>query len=656
MKPGWSVDTGYGACRDRPKKKKPIMGTLRQDKTLKRGTWEEFQRQDPFLGVHYRLEPDYTKPLLKVPENIKESIRQRLITLYGEDMAEDIYVQVERVMRVHYAHAVPELIQAEKRFESSQRFTERDVVLITYGDLILSEDRKPLQTLADFAEVFFHGIITTLHILPFFPYSSDRGFSVVSYEEVDPRLGTWDEIAELGSSFKLMFDGVLNHISSKNQWFQKFLDGDPDYQDFFYAFSTSTAIDEDYLELILRPRTSPLLTEFPTINGCRYVWTTFSPDQIDLNFKNPKVLIRILEILLYYVRRGADIIRLDAVTYIWHELGTSCAHLEQTHQIVKLFRDIFDVVAPHVGLITETNVPHKDNITYFGNGSDEAQMVYNFALPPLVLHAFQNGNADVLCKWADSLSPPSETTAFFNFLDSHDGIGVMATRGILTEKEILDMGERVKTHGGLVSMRDQGDGKESPYEFNITWFSALNLEDSEEPPGLQIDRFVASRAVALALRGVPGIYLPSMFGSKNDLEAVYLEASKRSINRGKILEKRLFEAFGDPDSIPARIAKRYIRLLERRVKEPAFHPNAGQEVLYLDSRVFAILRISPDGTSRILSLINVTEDKVELSLPLDKMGMNGDALHEVVTDTDLKPDSDPWHLTLGPYRVMWLKK
>jgi sucrose phosphorylase len=385
------------------------------------------------------------------------------------------------------------------------------------------------------------------------------------------------------------------------------------------------------------------------------MWTTFSKDQIDLNYKNPRVLLRILEFLLTYIRRGADLLRLDAVTYIWHELGTSCAHLDQTHEIVKLLRDVFDVVAPHVAIITETNVPHEDNITYFGDGSDEAQMVYNFALPPILLHTFQTGNTETLSKWAKTLIPPSETTAFFNFLDSHDGIGLLGARGILSESEIDEMTETVKAHGGFVSMRDNGDGTESPYELNITWFSALNREDAGESLDLQVDRFVASRAVALALKGVPGIYLLSMFGSRNDVEAVYQEDSKRSINRGRIQEKDLFEAFGDPDSIPARVAKRYVKLLEIRVNEKAFHPKGEQEILDLAPNLFAVLRTSPDRNSRVLSLINVTKETVILSVPLDAVGFAGGEMRDLCSGEQFAPGVGPWEFRLDPYQVRWLR-
>ncbi|MGH8459858.1 MAG: alpha-amylase family glycosyl hydrolase, partial [Nevskiales bacterium] len=340
------------------------------------------------------------------------------------------------------------------------------------------------------------------------------------YEEVDPGLGTWDDVEHLSLNFHLMFDGVVNHVSAKSRWFQRFLDADPFYGDCFITFSTREAPDDDHVRLILRPRTSKFLTTFQTLRGPKLVWTTFSPDQVDLNFKNPQVLLRILEILLYYVRRGADIIRLDAVTYVWHELGTSCAHLRQTHALVQLFRSVLETVAPQVALLTETNVPHQDNISYFGDGANEAHMVYNFALPPLVLFSFLSGNCRKLSQWAALLERISDRATYLNFLASHDGIGVLPVRDLLTSEEIDLMISKVIDHGGLVSYRTGADGNPSPYELNTTWFSALNSPQANESAELQADRFVASHAVAAVLHGVPAVYLPSLWGSRNDSEAV----------------------------------------------------------------------------------------------------------------------------------------
>lgn len=610
-----------------------------------------------FRGMRYRLEADYTGPQLEVHSDRAERMRGRLAVLYGDDRVAAVYDELDRILRVHAAHATPEIESAEAEFDPRDRFTEQDVVLITYGDLIVSDGRSPLQTLADFSDVFFRGVISTVHVLPFYPYSSDRGFSVISFEEVDPQLGTWDDIADLEGSFKLMFDGVFNHVSSKSYWFQQYLAGDPTYRSYFVGFSSQQAIDEDRLRLILRPRTTPLLHEFHTIEGPRWVWTTFSNDQVDLDFTNPEVLLKIIEILLYYVRRGADLIRLDAITYLWCELGTSCAHLRQTHEVVKLLRDVFDVVAPHVALVTETNVPHTDNITYFGDGEDEAQMVYNFALPPLVLHAMYTGNAAVLSDWAAALEPPSETTAFFNFLDSHDGIGVMGARGILSEEEIQAMCARIREHGGYVSYKTDSDGSDSAYELNVTWFSALNRQDGDESLDLQISRFIASRAVALVLRGVPGIYLPSLIGHRNDVEAVHRDGSLRSINRSAIEEALLFKILEDPNGIPARIARLFVALLERRIAEPAFHPAAPQRVLSLDPRVFAVMRTALDGDARVLCLINVSAEEVTMRVDArDVAGWSSQALSDLVSGDTIAVADDAIDAILAPYQVRWLKE
>lgn len=606
--------------------------------------------RDLLDGLRYHLEPDFDRPLVTVSPERRRRLGRRLAAIYGEDRAEAVTSEVVRLIEGHLAHASLELIDAQRRVDPAARFSERDVILITYGDLIVSGTRSPLRTLADFANVFFRGLVTTLHILPFHPHSSDRGFSVISYDEVDPRLGSWEEIVDIGSRFKLMFDGVFNHVSAKSLWFREFVAGNHAYEDWFVVFSTRTEIGSDHLRLILRPRTSDLLTRFATYRGARYVWTTFSPDQIDLNFKNPDVLLEVIRILLAYVRRGADLIRLDAITYLWCELGTSCAHLQQTHDIVKLWRELLDEAAPHVALVTETNVPHRDNVAYFGDGTDEAQMAYNFALPPLVLHAFTTGSAAALASWARDLEPPSDSTCFLNILDSHDGIGLLGAEGLLTPAEIAEMCVYTRSRGGFVSMRDNGDGTESPYELNITWFSALGDGSLEEDP-LQVDRFLASRAIALMLRGVPGIYLPSLFGSPNDIAAVARDGVTRSINRAEIAEEDLLVAFGDASSIPHRVWRRFLQLLEKRTAEPAFHPNAAQGVLATDPSVFAVLR-RPRAGAPVACYVNVTALPVAVPVPAEPPFSTAARVHDLLAGRTLPV---PGRVELDPYGIRWLR-
>nr|HPI91228.1 alpha-amylase family glycosyl hydrolase [Spirochaetota bacterium] len=360
----------------------------------------------------HRLEPDYSRPLFRPDPDTEAEILFLLKGLYGAKKAAAVLTEVKRIMAVYYAHKTDEMILWERDFDPSNRLSEKDVILITYGDLIVEEERKPLKTLAELSRQYLRGVFNTIHILPFFPSSSDRGFAIRDFKQVDPNLGSWDDINDLKDDFKLMFDGVFNHVSSKSFWFQEFLNGNPDYNDYFTAYPAGRAIPEKKLKMLLRPRTSDVLTPFYSIRGKELVWTTFSPDQIDLKFQNPRVLIRILDILLYYVRRGADFVRLDAVTYLWDQLGTTGAHLGQTHAIIRLFRVILDAVAPHVALVSETNVPHCENISYFGSGADEAQLVYNFALPPLILHALHTGGSDRLSRWAAKLENPSPRATF----------------------------------------------------------------------------------------------------------------------------------------------------------------------------------------------------------------------------------------------------
>ncbi|MBW1766421.1 MAG: sugar phosphorylase [Deltaproteobacteria bacterium] len=602
----------------------------------------------------HNQEPDYTGPLLMIPPETRERIFGRLSFLYGEAAAKAYMPELERILRVYYAHKPMEIIARKKDFDPKERFTEADVILITYGDLLLGSEHSPLATLAKFCDTYLEGTINTLHILPFFPYSTDKGFSIIDFETVDPDLGTWQDIGELENRYQLMFDWVINHVSSKSRWFQEFLNGNPYYKDFFIAFNSPDDLTPEQREMIFRPRTSDILTKFQTINGPRHVWTTFSPDQIDLNYANPNVLMRVIEILLLYVRRGADIIRLDAVTYLWDEPGTSGVHLDQTHEIVKLFRDILDVAAPTVALVTETNVPHEENISYFGNGYDEAQMVYNFALPPLVLYTFYKQDSTILSSWARDLKTDSDNTTFFNFLDSHDGIGVMAVKNILPEKDIDFIVQRAKEHGGYISYKSGKNGTEVPYEINITWFSALNREDSDEDIAYQVKRFVASRIIALVLQGVPGIYFHSLIGTRNDIELVLATKSKRDINRTVIDAEAITKALKDPLSKLSRISRELGRLITIRTRKAAFHPNGDQKVLMISPHIFTVLRTSPEG-ELILTLINVTNEVCHIEVPLSEVGTEEMRWYDIVSGMEWMADDKKLYLTLQPYDIIWME-
>ena len=600
-------------------------------------------------------EPVYTRPHLKIPSEARDKMFKRLLFLYGDTVAKDYLPQLERILKVYYAHKSPKLIDSQMNFDPAERFTEEDVILITYGDLLHGEEHSPLVSLAKFCDTYLEGTINTLHILPFFPYSSDRGFAIIDFETVDPNLGSWEDIEDLENRYQLMFDGVINHVSSKSRWFQEFLNANSYYKDYFFAFASPDDLSPEQRKLLFRPRTSDILKEFMTINGPQYVWTTFSADQIDLNFKNPEVLMRVIEILLLYVRHGADIIRLDAITFLWDQPGTRGIHLKETHEIVKLFRDILDVVAPSVVLITETNVPHKENISYFGDGHDEAQMVYNFALPPLVLYTFYAADATVLAEWASNLKTLSNTTHFFNFLDCHDGIGLMGAKNILRKQDIDFVIKRAKQHGGFISYKTGQNSTEEPYEINITWFSALNHENNDENIDFKIKRFIASRTIALVLQGVPGIYLHSLLGTRNDIEAVQKTDSKRAINRKILNSKAITKALKNPSSKISQINQELGKLITLRTKQRAFHPNGDQKIFMTSPKIFTVLRTSPEEDQHILTLTNITSKICDIKLSLSEVGIEDAHWYDLVSGKEWLFENQELNITMKPYDVIWLE-
>ena len=553
-----------------------------------------------------------------------------LTFLYGEDIASQLYERAQKIIggyraRTHSAARDGEL-------------TERDSMLITYGDQVQSPDEKPLETLNAFCTQYLAGITGGIHILPFYPWTSDDGFSVVDYRKVDSNLGDWDDISSMQDHFRLMFDGVINHISSKSEWFNGFLRDDPHYCDYFIAVDGSPDLSQ-----VVRPRALPLLTNFNTPSGEKQVWTTFSDDQIDLNFKNPEVLFEILDILLMYIERGATFIRLDAIAYLWKEVGTTCIHLPQTHHLIQFLRAALDEVAPHVHLITETNVPHVDNISYFGDGTNEAQLVYNFALPPLTLHTFHTGDASVLSNWAKTLTLPSDKTTFFNFLASHDGIGLNPARGILSSEEIDLLVNKTLEHGGLISYKHNSDGSHSPYEMNINYFDALSNPNANESLDLQVNLFIAAQAIMLSLIGVPGIYFHSLFGSRGWIEGVKQTGRNRTINREKCDLETLKNELADGNSLRSNVFTRYCQLLKARSSTPAFHPCGTQEIINIHPSVFAIERISPDEKLHVLCLHNVSARETTFTT-------NYSSGTDLFTGQFLQVSK----ITLEPYQILWV--
>ncbi len=558
-----------------------------------------------------------------------EKVKDLLNSIYGEQTGALALVRITPII---------EKYAVQKRSKQSY-FSQEDVVLITYGDSLKREGEAPLATLHAFANQHLKDAISNIHFLPFFPYSSDDGFSVMDFFEIDPALGTWQEVVAIGQDFELMFDYVVNHFSSKGQWFQNYLAGQKGFEDF--AIEVDPATD---LSMVTRPRSLPLLSEYNKKNDQTvHLWTTFSADQIDFNFKSLDVLVQMIDVLLFYADQGATILRLDAIAYLWKQIGTNCIHLPQTHDMVKLFRAVLDLVAPDVIILTETNVPHDENISYFGDGHDEAQMVYNFTLPPLLFYTFVTEDASLLSDWAKGLHLASENNTFFNFTASHDGIGVRPLEGILEPSEIEKLIETVKSNDGQVSYKRNPDGSDSPYELNITYVDAILGDRSS----IQAEKFLASQSIQYALPGVPATYIHSLLGSRNWLEGVGQTGRARTINREKLQVEKLISELNNPDSFRARVFFPYLDLIKTRKKQPAFHPNSDFEILDVDPRVFGIKRYSSD--QKIYAFTNISSQSVSVSLPA---GTTGGPMVDLMTSEDI----DTTAIQMNPYQYLWLEE
>ncbi len=527
-----------------------------------------------------------------------KDIRQILRIIYSSEESE---MACEKLKRRMDRYAGCEMIRSKKaKFGDRTLLTEKDAFLITYPDTIHEPGEKPLRTLQRFLANHVKDAVSGLHILPFFPYSSDAGYAVIDYKKVDPGLGTWEDIKALSGKYRLMVDLVMNHISSQSDWFKAFLEGDKRYRNYFIWRDQITDMPE-----VFRPRETPLFTSFETGWGQKAVWTTFGPDQIDLNYKNPEVLLRIIDVLLFYLSQGAEIIRLDAIGYVWKEPGTRCVNLSKTHQIVRLLRHVLAYAAPYALILTEANFPYKENIAYFGEGH-EANMVYKFSLPPLVVDAFARRDTSYIRKITNRARTD---LLFFDFLASHDGIGLMSAKEILSESQFDNLLRLTEAHGGLISYKTTKKGEKSPYELNISYFDAINDPARPDDP-LTVQRFTASQAIMLALKGVPGIFIHSLLGSRNDLEAVNLTGKKRMINRAKLAEDDLERALADAQSLRHRVLSRFLHLLKIRETQRAFHPSSRRKVWDCDKRLLVIER-TYEG-DKLWAVINVSEDKVSL--------------------------------------------
>jgi len=571
---------------------------------------------------------------------LNETVLYHLQAIYGEV---DIPKPLQQI-----ADEIIQIMRLDQDFQDCvphrNNWDQHDMVLITYGNSVQREGEEPLKTLHTFMNEHIRDYINGVHILPFFPFCSDDGFAVMDYYQVNPILGDWEDIEHIAHDYRLMADLVINHGSSSGKWFNNFIKGEGVGHDYFYTTAPDTPISQ-----VVRPRTTPLLRETETADGTKYVWCTFSHTQVDFDFRNIEVLKEFINIIRFYLDKGIRIFRLDAVAFLWKKLSTNCLNLPETHEVVRLMRSLIQHAQPDAVIITETNIPNRENLSYFGN-ANEAHCIYNFSLPPLLVNTMVTGNCTYLKQWLMSMPPAQNGTAYFNFIASHDGIGLRPAEGLLSESEIASLINTMQNFGGQISWRAGENGVKKPYEINIALFDALQ-GTTQGKDEWNVDRFICAHAVMLALEGIPGIYIHSLLATSNDTKKLEETKQNRGINRHEWDYDALQTKLADPESQQNKVSSLLKKLIHLRQQQRAFHPNATQFTLHMGEHLFGFWRQSMDRKQSIFCIYNISKTPQPLRIA---------ELNLVVTDRwwDLISghifDESTETFTVAPYQVLWI--
>nr|WP_245211225.1 sugar phosphorylase [Prochlorococcus marinus] len=565
-----------------------------------------------------------------------------LKTIYSNNTTEEINFISNQLLQILDDFSEK---SAYEEIRDNERWNESHSVLITYADSIYKNGEATLITLNELLSKHFGSLSKVVHILPFLKSTSDGGFAVSSYDSLEEKFGAWDDLKSISKNHDLMADLVLNHVSSSHPWVQQFIKSqEPGISN---VFSPKQNLDWSN---VVRPRSSSLFSQINTEDGPKQVWTTFGPDQIDLNWHNPKMTLEFLNLIITYLSNGIKWFRLDAVGFIWKESGTTCLHLPKAHSIVKLLRVLLNNLLNDGVLITETNVPQKENLSYL-IPDDEAHMAYNFPLPPLLLEAIITSRADILNSWIFDWPILPDDTTLFNFTASHDGVGLRALEGLMNEQRIKDLLINCEKRGGLVSHRRLSNGDDKPYELNISWWSAME-DSSRDAKRFQYERFILSQLLVMALKGVPAFYLPALLASENDIKSFSMTGQRRDLNREKFKSENLLAVLNNPESNANKNLKYLCNAMDVRSNLKQFHPCSQMKCLSKGRSDIVVIKRGK-GPESVFAIHNMTENKINYQLndnDLPKIIDNDFNTHDFLTSTKYNCKN----ISLDPFQVIWL--
>ena len=538
-----------------------------------------------------------------------------------------------------------EIIQIIKNFNKKnpkrkKNISEKTSLIICYGDSIYSNKKSSISLFKIFFQKKLKNYFNTIHFLPFYPSSSDSGFSVKDHYKIENKLGNWSDIKKISKSNDIMADMVINHSSARGLWFRNFLKNKKPGKNYFLTIDSKFDTSK-----VIRPRDHKLLKKINIFNKKEYLWRTFSADQLDLNFKNPSVLLRFIKIMINLINHGVTVFRLDAIAYLWKESGTKCINLKQTHEIIKLLRTICSYLNVETIIVTETNLPEKENLTYFGK-NDEANWIYNFSLPPLLIHAFLFENSSYLNQWSKKLPVTKNGNSYLNFISSHDGIGIRPTEGIFNQKILSSFLKRLKKNGSKFSYRKVKNKLKKVYEANITVFDALKKSDYDSKGKFFLERYVSAHSIMISFEGIPAVYFNSLFGKSNDEAKYIITGNNRDVNRYKWNYKNISKKLSNKNSKQSIFFQKISNLLSIRRKQKAFHPNASRHNINLGSKIFSFKRISINKKQTVICITN-------LSSKIQRANLNK-IYHNWTNLIGSKIEIKNKLLILKPFETIWL--
>ena len=565
----------------------------------------------------------------------KKDIRRKLSTIYSTNYS-------KRELKT-YADEIFRIINKYNKFGKKGKkvkISEKTSALICYGDSLLNGNKeKTIKTFRKFYKKKLGNLFEIIHFLPFYPSSSDSGFAVKDHYQIDKKLGNWTDIYGQSKITNIMADVVINHASSKGLWFKNFLINKSPGKDYFLTVDNKFNISK-----VIRPRENRLLKKISVFKKNFFIWRTFSDDQIDLNFKNPRVLLRIIKIMINLANHGATIFRLDAVAYLWKKSGSKCINLKETHETIRLLRIVCNLLKSKPIIITETNLPEKENLSYFGVNNNESHWIYNFSLPPLLIHSFLFEDSTCLNKWCKNLPSPKIGNSYFNFLASHDGIGMRPAEGYLDKKKLLKFYKRLKKNGGQLSYRKVQGSFKRVYEANITLFNAFKKTDYDKKGKFFLERYISAHAIMIAFEGVPAIYFNSIFGTSNDEYKYIISGNKRDLNRYKWNKKKLNNLLKNKSSKQSIFYKQILKLILIKKQNKGFHPNAKRENLNMGKKIFCFKRTSLDKKQIIYNITNLSSKYQKF-----KFNYKFSKYKNLLDRTSLNQKSE-----LKPFETLWL--